>query len=64
LQPEFRITPERFNAIDVIAVYFHCGGLDLYPVQVTHGKSDEPKNKPRHEGEVQRGAANNMNEYI
>lgn len=21
-----------------IAVYFHCGGLDLYPAQVTHGK--------------------------
>lgn len=21
-----------------IAIYFHCGGLDLYPAQVTHGK--------------------------
>lgn len=21
-----------------IAIYFHCGGLDLYPTQVTHGK--------------------------
>ena len=21
-----------------IAVYFHCGGLNLYPVQVTHAK--------------------------
>ncbi|BBJ23088.1 ISL3 family transposase [Candidatus Nitrotoga sp. AM1P] len=21
-----------------IAIYFHCGGLDLYPVQATHGK--------------------------
>lgn len=21
-----------------IAIYFHCGGLDLYPVQTTHGK--------------------------
>lgn len=22
-----------------IAIYFHCGGLDLYPAQVTHGKT-------------------------
>jgi len=21
-----------------IAIYFHCGGLDLYPARATHGK--------------------------
>jgi transposase len=24
-----------------IAVYFHCGGLNLYPAPVTHTESDE-----------------------